>query len=92
MKSNEENSYKFPGMSKVRLSLSTYVYVCLCMCIYMSIYLYTLEDKMENCIEQMSKETTNINYDPPDNSQSSITKPRIGKIYEMATINILRIQ
>ena len=60
-------------MSKVRLSLSTYVYVCLCMCIYMSIYLYTLEDKMENCIEQMSKETTNINYDPPDNSQSSIT-------------------
>ena len=35
--------------------------------------MYALEDKMENCTEQMSKEITNINYDPPDNSQSSIT-------------------
>jgi len=34
---------------------------------------------MENCTEQMSKEITNINYDPPDNSRSSIPKPRINK-------------
>ena len=47
---------------------------------------------LKKCTEQMSKEITNINYDPPDNSQSSITKPRIGKIYEMDTINTLRIQ
>ena len=34
---------------------------------------------MENCTEQRSKETTNINNDPPDNSKSSIIKPRIDR-------------
>ena len=34
------------------------------MFVYMSIHIYILEDKMENCTEQMSKEITNINYDP----------------------------